>query len=60
MLRQGTALPAAIDARWLGYTGVSPVTRLLLVGLGELRPAGEWVVWVRPPPASSRGRERCT
>jgi glycosyltransferase involved in cell wall biosynthesis len=37
-----------LDARWLGYTGIGRVTRLLLEGLGELRPAGDWTVWGPP------------
>jgi glycosyltransferase involved in cell wall biosynthesis len=49
MLRHGPSTrPRVVDARWLGYTGVGRVTRLLLVGLGELRPPGEWVVWGPP------------
>jgi glycosyltransferase involved in cell wall biosynthesis len=51
MLRDDSApRRRVVDARWLGYTGVGRVTRLLLVGLAELRPPGNWVVW--GPPAA--------
>jgi glycosyltransferase involved in cell wall biosynthesis len=49
MLRHGSAgARRVLDARWHGYTGVGRVTRLLLTGLGEVRPAGDWVVWGPP------------
>jgi glycosyltransferase involved in cell wall biosynthesis len=49
-----SARPEALvlDARWLGYTGIGRVTRLLLEGLGERRPAGDWTVW-GPPEAEA-------
>jgi glycosyltransferase involved in cell wall biosynthesis len=34
-----------IDARFLGFTGMGRVTEMLLDGLGEIDPPGEWVVW---------------
>lgn len=38
-----------VDCRWLGYSGVGRVTELLLRGLLELRPGGDWLLWGPPP-----------
>jgi glycosyltransferase involved in cell wall biosynthesis len=37
-----------LDCRWLGYSGVGRVTQLLLEGLNQLRPAGQWTLWGAP------------
>lgn len=37
-----------LDCRWLGYSGIGRVTENLLLGLGELAPAGRWLLWGRP------------
>jgi glycosyltransferase involved in cell wall biosynthesis len=52
-LRGGRAPPAGasdiettlVDARWDRHAGATTVTRLLLRGLAEERPAGRWLLW---------------
>jgi glycosyltransferase involved in cell wall biosynthesis len=41
-----------LDCRWLGLGGAGRATELLLRGLAEVRPAGEWTLW-GPEPVGS-------
>jgi glycosyltransferase involved in cell wall biosynthesis len=41
-------ISVVVDCRWLGYSGVGRVTELLLGGLEELDPPGNWILWGRP------------
>jgi len=38
-------LSVVVDCRWLGFSGVGRTTELLLAGLHELAPDGEWKLW---------------
>jgi glycosyltransferase involved in cell wall biosynthesis len=40
-----TGPSVVVDCRWLGFSGVGRVTQLLLEGLSELKPTGDWTLW---------------